>query len=142
MVGADAPEDAETDQPPNPTVDRKDLTMNTRNILALAAIAFAAASGSAFAQEATADGWMNATSTKTRADVMAELKQARADGSIRAVSAGYLNPIVGQKTRAEVRAEVLAAARSGELQRVDAEAYAFDGQVTPAAATRVAQAAR
>ena len=70
------------------------------------------------------------------------LKQARADGSIKAVSAGYLNPIVSQKSRADVRAEVLAAARSGELERLDAEAYAFDGQRVPAQATRVAQAAR
>ena len=116
--------------------------MNTRNILALATFAIAAASGSAFAQEATSDAWMNAASTKTRADVMAELKQARADGSIKAVSAGYLNPIVSQKSRADVRAEVLAAARSGELERLDAEAYAFDGQRAPAQATRVAQAAR
>lgn len=115
--------------------------MNTRNILAIATFALAAG-GSAFAQEATSDAWMDAASTKSRADVMAELKQARADGSIRAVSAGYLNPIVSQKSRADVRAEVLAAARSGELQRVDAEAYAFDGQVSPAATTRVAQAAR
>lgn len=116
--------------------------MNTRNILALATFALAAASGSAFAQEATSDAWMNASSTKTRADVVAELKQARADGSIKAVSAGYLNPIVSQKSRADVRAEVLAAARSGELERLDAEAYAFDGQRVPAQATRVAQAAR
>lgn len=116
--------------------------MNTRSLLAIVTFAIAGASGTAFAQEATSDAWMNAASTKTRADVLAELKQARADGSIKAGGAGYLNPIVSQKSRADVRAEVLAAARSGELERLDAEAYAFDGQRVAPVATRVAQAAR
>ena len=114
--------------------------MNTRTLIALATFAVA---GSAFAQEATSDAWMNAVSTKTRAQVGVELQQARADGSIRAVSAGYLNPIVSQKSRSEVRADVMAAARSGELARIDAEAYAFDGRgAAPNAATRVAQHSR
>lgn len=117
--------------------------MNARTLIALATFAVAASAGNAFAQEATPDGWSDVVSTKTRAQVMAELKQARADGSIKAGGAGYLNPIVSQKSRADVRGEVLAAARSGELARIDAEAYAFDGRIAPApAATRVAQNAR
>lgn len=129
-------------RPPNPCCIKRNLTMNTRTLLALATVAFAAASGSAFAQEAGSDAWMNAASTKTRAEVSAELAAARADGSIKAVSAGYVNPIVAQKTRAQVRQDVLAAARSGELERLHAEAYAFNGAHSVAAATRVAQAQR
>ena len=113
--------------------------MNTRTLIAIATFAVA---GSAFAQEATSDAWMDAAATKTRAQVGAELKQARADGSIKAASAGYLPTVTVSKTRAEVRAEVLAAARSGELARIDAEAYAFDGQRVPSQSTRVAQVAR
>ncbi len=115
--------------------------MNTRTLIAIATFALAAGSGSAFAQEAGSDAWMNAATGKTRAEVMAELKQARADGSIRAASAGYLNPVVSQKSRDQVRNEALAAARSGELARVDAEAWLFDG-IRGETATRVAQAAR
>jgi hypothetical protein len=117
--------------------------MNTRTLIALATFAVAASAGTAFAQEATPDNWNDVVSTKTRAQVLAELKQARADGSIKAGSAGYLNPIVSQKSRDEVRGEVLAAARSGELSRIDAEAYGFDGRRAPVqAATRVAQTGR
>ena len=112
--------------------------MNTRTLIALATFAVA---GSAFAQEATSDAWTNIESTKTRAQVMVELKQARADGSIKSVSAGYVPSIVSQKTRAEVRNEVLAAARSGELDRIDAEAWMFDGQRAPST-VRIAKAAR
>jgi hypothetical protein len=115
--------------------------MNTRTLIALATFALAAGTGSAFAQEAGSDAWMNAQSGKTRAEVLAELKQARADGSIRAASAGYLNPLVGSTTREAVRSQTLAAARSGELARVDAEAWLFDGMPADSA-TRVAQAAR
>ena len=115
--------------------------MNTRTLISLATFALAASAGSAFAQEATSDAWMNAVSTKTRAQVMAELKQARADGSIKAVSAGYVPTLVSQKSRAEVHREVLAAARSGELARIDAEAWLFDGRPAPAV-LRVARSDR
>lgn len=115
--------------------------MNTRTLIALATFAIAASAGNAFAQEATSDAWMNVVSTKTTAQVAAELKQARADGSIKAVSAGYVNPIVSQKSRAEVRAEAVAAARSGELARIDAEAHSFDLQ-RAASPLRLAQVAR
>ena len=117
--------------------------MNTRTLITIAAFATFAVSGSAFAQEATSDAWMNAAATKTRAQVGVELQQARADGSIKAGSAGYFNPIVSQKSRAEVRAEVLAAARSGELSRIDAEAYAFGDRHAPMpAAARLALKSR
>lgn len=104
--------------------------MNARTLIAIASFAVA---GSAFAQEATSDAWMNAASTKNRTEVLADLQQARADGSIKALGAGYLNPVIGQRSREAVRAEVLAAARNGELDRLNAEAFAFDA--APAAKT-------
>lgn len=59
-----------------------------------------------------------AVSTKSRAEVRAELDQARRDGSIRVSSIAY-NPALDSqslKTREEVRAELLAARRSGQAQ--------------------------
>lgn len=102
--------------------------MNTRQRLASVAIAaFAAMAGTtAFAQEATSDAWMNAASTKTRAAVQAELKQARADGSIRFASAGYMEKLASTKTREAVKAETLAARASGELQHINAPVYGFE----------------
>lgn len=108
--------------------------MNTRTLIAIASFAIA---GSAFAQEASSDAWMNAASTKSRAQVQAELKQARADGSMKTMSAGYLNPVLNAKSRDAVRAETLAAARSGELARIDAEAASFD-RAPAGSATRLA----
>jgi hypothetical protein len=121
--------------------------MNTATtLIASVALAFAAV-GSAVAQEAGSDAWMNAASTKSRAQVQAELAQARADGSIKAVSAGYIETLkpaaTAALTRAEVVATVKAARASGELDRIDAEAWNFDGQrQAPAPATRMARAAR
>lgn len=54
------------------------------------------------------------TPTKTRAQVIAELKQARLDGSIHASSDTYVQPFVATRSRQEVRDEVIAALRSGE----------------------------
>ncbi len=53
----------------------------------------------------------------TRAQVQAELQQARADGSMKAWSSSY-NPLqqaatTGQRTREEVRAEAIAANKAG-----------------------------
>jgi hypothetical protein len=113
--------------------------MNTRTTLVSVALALVA--GSAFAQEATSDDWLNAPATKTRAQVQAELAQARADGSIKAFSAGYIPTLATTATRAEVAATVQAARSSGELDRIDAEAWAFDAPAR-AADTRLARAAR
>jgi hypothetical protein len=114
--------------------------MNTRTVIASVALAFVAA-GSAVAQEAGSDDWMNASATKTRAQVQAELAQARADGSIKAYGAGYMPTLVSSASRADVAATVQAARASGELDRIDAEAWAFDAPAR-AADTRLARAAR
>jgi hypothetical protein len=112
----------------------------TTTLLAAAALAFAAA-GSAVAQEAGSDDWMNASVSQTRAQVQAELVQARADGSIKAFSAGYIPTLAAGATRADVAAGVRAARASGELDRIDAEAWAF-GAPAGTAQTRLARAPR
>ncbi len=53
--------------------------MNTKKLIA--AVAIFAAAGSTFAAEVTEGVWPAFTSTKTRAEVVAELKAAQADGS-------------------------------------------------------------
>ncbi|MEO7244674.1 MAG: DUF4148 domain-containing protein [Rubrivivax sp.] len=112
----------------------------TRTLIALATFTFAAA-GSAFAQEATSDAWMHASTTKTVAQVHAELVQARADGSIKAVSIGYIDKLVSSQPRADVAAAASQALRSGEIDRLNAEAYAFQRPAGEAAVgLRVAQA--
>ena len=113
--------------------------MNSKQLFAAAA--FALIGSTAFAQEATSDAWMNVASTKSTAQVAAELAQAKQDGSIKATSAGYNNPLGVSKTRAEVVAATLAARRSGELDAINSEAYAFNAGGTQAA-VRLAQAAK
>jgi len=92
---------------------------------ALATFAVAAAglaSTAAFAQEATYEMPLPATSAVTRAQVQAELVQAKRDGSMRVWSTTYNHMAAAKslKTRAEVHAEVLGADR--------AEAAAFTGE--------------
>lgn len=107
--------------------------MNTRQRFASVAIAAVAAFAgtAAFAQEATSDAWMNAASTKTRAEVQAELQQARADGSIRFSRAGYFETLQSTKSRDAVKAETMAARSSGELQHINAEVYGYEQVLAP-----------
>lgn len=97
----------------------------------LAALALVFAAGSALAQEAGSDAWMNIHSTKTRAQVQAELVQARADGSIKFAGSSYLEKIAAPKTRAQVVAETQAALKNGDAARIQAEAYAFEPVAKP-----------
>jgi len=115
--------------------------MNATRTLIAAVFAIAAV-GPVAAQEADSDAWMTIQSTKTHAQVQAELAQARADGSIKVLSLGYLPSVKTSRSRSDVVAEVMAARRSGELDRIDAEAYAFDNRTGSEGATRVASAAR
>jgi len=86
--------------------------MNAKHLVA--AIAVLAANGAAIAQEFVEPG-VNFVSTRTRAEVIAELKQAQADGSFNVLDTEY--PIVRQtgtpKTRAEVVAELKQAQADG-----------------------------
>jgi hypothetical protein len=103
--------------------------MNRKTLLSLATFAVALlGAGSAFAQEATSDAWMLAAMNKSRAQVHAELQQARKDGTIRATSLGYIEPFTPVASRAAVHADAVAALRSGEQAAMGSEAYAF---VTP-----------
>jgi hypothetical protein len=106
---------ASTDRRSNHLLDatRKN-TMNTTKLSLLAypvaAILSMAAASTAFADDITPDNTAAALSTKTRAQVQAELYAARADGSIKAWSTSY-NPLAiakSEKSRADVIAEVKA----------------------------------
>ncbi len=113
--------------------------MNAKTI-ATALFALAALSSGAQAQEATVEaapqwtiGRTAATAAapvagKTREQVRAELEQARKDGSIKAWSAGYIEPLKSTKTRAEVLAELNDARRSGDFAAINAEAGNFNVQ--------------
>ena len=84
--------------------------MNTKHLIAAAAIAFAGTG--AFATEATQ--FTDTPSTASRAEVKAELARAQAAGELNQVSAlyGYVQPVFASvRTRAEVRAEAVQAAR-------------------------------
>jgi len=106
----------------------------------IAAIALtAAAAGSAFAQEATPDSWLQgAQAGKSRAEVSAELATARQTGLTRAWSAGYIEPVRHSALRTEVQARTLQAIQSGELKAINAEVYGHG----PAAALKLSLAAR
>lgn len=113
--------------------------MNTRHILAAAAIALVA-SGTAFAQEATPDTWLNATGSASRQAVHAE--------AVAAVQAGRLSHGYGEAarfdrvaadsglTRTQVRAEAIEAMRLGLTDRGEANAPA----PTPAQSDAIRQA--
>ena len=84
--------------------------MNTKHIIAAAAIAFLGTG--AFASEATQ--FTDTPSTLSRAVVKAELARAQAAGELNRASAlyGYAEPATASvRTRAEVRAEAIKAAR-------------------------------
>ena len=111
----------------------------TRSLIAAIALT-AAAAGSAFAQEATPDTWLQSThSTKTRAEVSAELQVARQSGLTKAWSAGYMEPVRQSALRVEVRARTLQAIQSGELQAINGEVYSL---VPAAGLQRVSKASR
>ena len=113
--------------------------MNAAQSLIVAIALTAAAAGSAFAQEATPDTWLQGVhSSKSRADVSAELIAARQSGLTEAWSAGYMEPVRSSALRTEVKAQTAQAIRSGELKAINAEVYGY----APAASVRVSQAGR
>jgi hypothetical protein len=105
---------------PNPNPMRTGMNMNKLNLLAYPLVTLMAlfSAGAALADSPTPDNTASQVwaQTKTRAQVQAELLQARADGSIKMTSISY-NPLAASqsvKTREAVRAEMLAARASGE----------------------------
>ena len=114
------------------------LNKSLFTVLAISAASLLAA-GTAFAQEATPETWMQASiSTKTRADVQADLVAARASGLTKAWSAGYMEPVRSHLVRADVKSATLRAVNSGEVKAINAEVYSF----VPAAPMHIAQASR
>ena len=106
----------------------------------IAALSIAAAAGSAWADDITIDN-TPFVSTKTRAEVKAELFQARADGSLAALTADYVpaQRYASVLTRQEVIADMrvnrdgFALAMTGE----DSGAFYLARATQPAAATPV-----
>lgn len=102
--------------------------MNARKMIAAVATmtAFAAAN-TAFAAE-----WVEFNdfrSTKTRAEVMAELKQSQADGSYATARQEVVDPaagFTGTKTRAQVMAELEQSKADGTYAAMHQE---YDGQI-------------
>ena len=80
-------------------------------------------SGAAVAQEIVAEPAQTFTAQKTRAEVQAELAQARAEGTLYRgeVEPERRAPFISTLTRAQVRAETLAAIASGELRDLQRE---------------------
>lgn len=100
--------------------------MKTSTLIAAIAVSFAAA-GTALAQEATYELPQPTSSSITRAQVQAELAQARADGSLLVTEADYQEGarFESQLSRADVRAETLAAIASGEVRVLNSEQNTF-----------------
>jgi len=103
--------------------------MNARTSTLLAALVLGFG-GSAFAQEATYEYPQAATVGVSRAAVLAELAQARSEGTLQVSEVNWpaAPAFVAQKTRAQVRGEAIAAAASGELQARTGEPHSFDGR--------------
>ena len=102
--------------------------MNTKHLFAAIALTVAAASGPVLAQEATYEYPQVLSSQTTRAAVLAELKVARADGTIQQGEASIVNEarFVPQRSRDGVRAEARLATRGGQVNPLTAEPYGFD----------------
>lgn len=87
------------------------------------------ASNCAFAQQTeSVDPAANFVPTKTRAEVYAELVQAKADGSYYVLHQEYVDPaanFVSTRTREEVLAELAKAKADGSLDARNKEIYAY-----------------
>src|SRR4051812_36589824 len=89
--------------------------MNPKQILiATIAVASLTSAGLVSAQEATQAAWPE--STRTRAEVQADLVQARRDGSIKAASVTYGQPARSTLSREAVRDELAQAQRDGSIK--------------------------
>lgn len=90
--------------------------MNVKQLIA--AVTVLAAAGSVFAADVTPFAEQeNFVSTKTRAEVVAELVQARANGELVAgdTYAGNTSVTTSTRSRDEVRAEAIKAAKNQKL---------------------------
>ena len=120
--------------------------MKTSTLIAAIAVSFAAA-GTAFAQEATYELPQPATSSITRAQVQADLAQARADGSLRVTEADYQKgtPSESIRSRAEVQGRDAGRHRQRRSPSLNSEQNSFGviaRSAMPETAMRTAQVAR
>lgn len=90
--------------------------MNTKKLIA-AVVAFAAA-GSVFAADNTEYvDFSNVTTTRTRAEVRAELEQAYAQGQLNTnTEVPEVTRVASTRSRDEVRKEAILAARNGQVE--------------------------
>ena len=90
--------------------------MQPRQTIFLATVAAASLSFAALvsAEEATQTAWPDGS--RARADVMAELAQAKRDGSIKVRSITYSPPAVSTMSRSQVEAELAQAQRDGSIK--------------------------
>ena len=112
--------------------------MNITHKKLIAVIAISIASGTVFARTANTNTLQLAqaeesnypilpsfTSTKTRAEVKAELQQAREKGLLATTDSDYpkLPVVTSSKTRAQVKTELEQSKASGEFKRLETEQY-------------------
>lgn len=98
-----------------------------------------AAAGSAFAESPEVLSPQPAVSMLSRAEVRAELLQARAAGTLRSTEADFnrQDSIVSTRSRADVQAETLAAIASGEVRAGSHESNAFGAAFDASQGNRV-----
>lgn len=106
--------------------------MNARTSILIATLAIGFG-GTAFAQEATYEYPQAATAGVSRAAVLADLAQARTEGTLQVSEVNWpaAPTFASQKSRAQARSEAIAAAASGELQARTGEPQSFDGRTLP-----------
>ena len=101
--------------------------MKTTHLFTAIALTIAAASGPVLAQEATYEYPQVSASQTTRAAVLADLRLARAEGTLQAGEAGVGQAarFMAQRSRDGVRAEAHQASRNGQSAALAAEPHAF-----------------
>ena len=97
----------------------------------IAAVATVLAAAGAQAQEATYELPQPVASQTTRAAVIAQLQQARLDGTLQLTEwdRQAATPSVSTRSRADVQAEARAALASGASQALVSEPHGFGGNV-------------
>jgi hypothetical protein len=101
--------------------------MNKTPLFAAIALTIAAAAGPVLAQEATYSYPQATVSQNSRAAVLADLQQARAEGRLQMneASVSHEPRFMAQRSRDAVRAEARDAVRSGESTALTAEPHDF-----------------
>jgi hypothetical protein len=103
------------------------LLMKTSTFVAALALSFVASGAALASGEATYEKPQVITSQVSRADVVAQLNQARANGTLLMSEADrQANPsFTSQRSRADVRTETLAAIARGEVAALNSESGTY-----------------